>query len=421
MVTVEDITKLYIAMFGRAPEGEGLDYWYQQALANDWDITQLATNMYYAAIQYEDYAFLADPLKLVESIYENVLGKTYADDPEGINYWVGQIKSGIIPPGEVARVIIQTAENQYPDHPATKTLHNRVEIALYTAQKIPKFTGDFEAFKDFIGIVDDDPLTIQLAEKNVDKYWEQVKEEAVETADAVSEGFLWISQEISSVGYLARESSALYKILGSFDMSFWSIEPENDGLKIAFDDFYYDYGSYYIEGIVKVNEVSDTDFKVDVLQPLVISSGYLTTQIMGGAEIYYQDSQPIDSWVAQLSGETDYDTVDVGTRFDFEAENVTMFANNEQFDFEEIKGYVDFYGSTFEIEGITLFEGEEYSFRASGDYSGNFNLELQDAYGNSLEVHWADVNGNEILDTGDYLSASFDGEDISNILYDYLS
>ena len=171
-VEMLDVAKLYVALFGRAPEKEGLAYWYEQANKNGWDLAQLANAMYEAALQYEDYAYLQDPQKLVEAIYENVLGKTYNDDPDGINYWTEQIKSGAISPGEVARVIIETAEKYYPDHPATKTLENRAEVALYVAQKIDKFNGDFTEFKKFVDVVNDDPASIEMAKKMVDSYVE---------------------------------------------------------------------------------------------------------------------------------------------------------------------------------------------------------------------------------------------------------
>jgi len=169
-VEMKDIAKLYIALFGRTPEGDGLAYWYQQAADNNWDMAELAQAMYTAALQYEDYSSLSDPKELVEAIYENVLGKTYKDDPEGIDYWVGQIKSGNITPGEIASVIIKTAEEQYPEHPATKTLENRAELALYVAQKLKTFTGDFTEFKKFAEMVNDDPTSVELAKKMVDSY-----------------------------------------------------------------------------------------------------------------------------------------------------------------------------------------------------------------------------------------------------------
>ena len=148
MVDAKHVAELYIALFGRLPEGEGLSYWEKEAQEKNLDLKTLAQEMYEAALQYPDYADLKDPKKLVETIYENVLGKTYQDDPDGINYWTEQIKKGHLTPGEVAGAIIYSALTQYPDHPATKTLLARAEAGLKVAEIFDKFEGDFTPFKE---------------------------------------------------------------------------------------------------------------------------------------------------------------------------------------------------------------------------------------------------------------------------------
>jgi len=50
-VTDKQIVELYIALFGRAPEGKGFNYWKSQASANNWDVIELANQMYNAAAQ----------------------------------------------------------------------------------------------------------------------------------------------------------------------------------------------------------------------------------------------------------------------------------------------------------------------------------------------------------------------------------
>ena len=51
MVSKEDVAALYVALFNRAPEGEGLDSWYNAALSNNWGIGELAESMLLAAQQ----------------------------------------------------------------------------------------------------------------------------------------------------------------------------------------------------------------------------------------------------------------------------------------------------------------------------------------------------------------------------------
>ena len=148
MLTREQISELYIALFGRLPDGEGLAYWEKEAQEKNLDLKTLAQEMYVAALEYPNYSDLKDPQKLVEAIYENVLGKTYNDDPDGINYWTEQIKEGHLTAGEVAGAIIYSALTEYPDHPATKTLLARAEAGLKVADIFEQFEGDFTPFKE---------------------------------------------------------------------------------------------------------------------------------------------------------------------------------------------------------------------------------------------------------------------------------
>ena len=172
----KDVAALYVAIFGRAPEGEGLNYWVNLAQQNNWSLAQLADAMIEAAKQYPGYENIDDPQTLVEALYQNVLGKTYQDDPDGINFWVSKIQEGL-DKGSVVEAILQTAIEQYPNHPATKTLLNRVDVALYTAQKIPTADingdgqvdqNDLTQFHDFVVKTTDDPTTVQLVEQEVD-------------------------------------------------------------------------------------------------------------------------------------------------------------------------------------------------------------------------------------------------------------
>jgi len=181
MVSKEDIVKLYIALLGRVPDGEGLDYWVTQASVNNWDMATLANNMYYAAVmQFPEYA---DVRKLVENIYKNVLGVSPEEDPEGINYWINEIISGKTTVGKVAADIIYVAQIQYPDSPGTKALQNRTEVGLYAAEKIrdPDINGDgvldendLEQFKQLIFMVDENPETIYAAEQTIDQFITQM-------------------------------------------------------------------------------------------------------------------------------------------------------------------------------------------------------------------------------------------------------
>ncbi|RUM29073.1 MAG: hypothetical protein DSY42_07195 [Aquifex sp.] len=174
----KDIALIYVGVFGRAPEGEGLKYWEMKQQIYGWDLRTLAENMYQAAFTYSGYERLSDSLILVTEVYKNVFGKTYEDDPEGIAYWVRQLEEGNVTPGKLIADILYAAVTQYPDDPATKTLLNRAEVAVYVAQKVqdPDINkdgkvddNDFQVFKNFIADVTDDRTTVDAAKQHVDE------------------------------------------------------------------------------------------------------------------------------------------------------------------------------------------------------------------------------------------------------------
>jgi len=45
MLTKRDIVKYYIAMFDRIPERESVDFWYKEAVSNEWGETELVDSL----------------------------------------------------------------------------------------------------------------------------------------------------------------------------------------------------------------------------------------------------------------------------------------------------------------------------------------------------------------------------------------
>lgn len=133
-----DITLIYVGVFGRAPDGEGLNYWMNEFLRTGVDLRTLADWMYHSAVSHPSYSYLGDPRKLVEQVYKQVLGRRPEVDPEGINYWVNEVRSGKVTPGKVVADILWVATQYYKDSEHTKNLLNIAEIALYVSQKIYK-------------------------------------------------------------------------------------------------------------------------------------------------------------------------------------------------------------------------------------------------------------------------------------------
>lgn len=136
----KDISLIYVGVFGRAPDGEGLDYWYNVMLARNADLRTLADWMYHSAVH--DQPEIRDPVVLVRNIYSNILGRPY--DTEGINYWVGEIRTGRATPGQVVADILWVAATQYKDSIQTKNLLALADIGLQISAYFyyPDLDGD---------------------------------------------------------------------------------------------------------------------------------------------------------------------------------------------------------------------------------------------------------------------------------------
>jgi uncharacterized protein YfaP (DUF2135 family) len=157
-----EVSQLYVSIFGRASEGEGNAYWRsnQDDMVNTAN-TMLATEAaqsYFGSTLYNNQLF-------IEFIYENTLGKTYAEDPVGVNYWVAELSSGKSKGQVVATLINSVMDPQYTGLPAQDRFINKVEVCSYTAEIIATCpdVNDLSAFVGFISSVTHDSATVEIA------------------------------------------------------------------------------------------------------------------------------------------------------------------------------------------------------------------------------------------------------------------
>lgn len=87
----EEITKLYISLFGRAPDLEGLDFWSSKLLAGE-SVASVAEQMYSVEPARRFFPQGQDMSEVVNAFYRNVLGREA--DQGGLEYWVEQLNSG---------------------------------------------------------------------------------------------------------------------------------------------------------------------------------------------------------------------------------------------------------------------------------------------------------------------------------------
>jgi hypothetical protein len=83
------IARLYVALFGRAPDGEGLSYWVSRLINTT--PTQIADEMFNTAPAREFYPSTMTAAEIVRSFYVNVLGRE--PDDGGLVYWTAKLKA----------------------------------------------------------------------------------------------------------------------------------------------------------------------------------------------------------------------------------------------------------------------------------------------------------------------------------------
>lgn len=162
------ISELYVAIFNRASEGSGNKYW--QKLEKS--LSEIADDML-ATLDAKQYFgnSLDNNKDFIEHIYKNTLGKTYADDPEGIDYWVSRLDSGESR-GNVITTLIQAAQDpKYSELDAYKQFKNRIEVSDYTSDVLEDTPENYKLNLGFDGNlqVTADQGTINLALNAISK------------------------------------------------------------------------------------------------------------------------------------------------------------------------------------------------------------------------------------------------------------
>ena len=169
-VTQAQVAQLYVALFNRAPEGDGFNAWVRaganktQAQIAQEMLNSDAARSYYNGRINQDKDF-------VEMLYKNILGKDYSQDPSGIDAWVRHIQAGNSRGDTIVKLfeVATSAEARAADPVAAATFANKTEISAYMAQKISQIAQDnngnydYTPFQEIIRTTNATNLTEQKA------------------------------------------------------------------------------------------------------------------------------------------------------------------------------------------------------------------------------------------------------------------
>ncbi len=158
---IDIVSRLYVSMFGRAPDGEGLAFWLGLLLDKGASVVDIANTMFDTepARAYYPSNFSHD--QIITSFYVNVLGRE--PDAEGLDFWTGLLDLPDATPGSVIAEIIKVVTTYEGSDPAglesVLLFKNRVSVANYYADH----NASIEAATQALDGVTSDPATIALA------------------------------------------------------------------------------------------------------------------------------------------------------------------------------------------------------------------------------------------------------------------
>jgi len=136
MASPEFIQRAYIAFFNRPADAEGFYYWLYNHQGPDQDLLDLfAKSEEYLS----DYAGKSD-VEIIQTIYQNLFGRD--PEPDGLNYWVGQMTAGWITVSNTAYAILGGAQGTDLTAINNKTTAAQAFTdALGTAEKIDAYAN----------------------------------------------------------------------------------------------------------------------------------------------------------------------------------------------------------------------------------------------------------------------------------------
>lgn len=166
-LTKTQVSELYVAIFNRASEGEGNQFW-QGAES----VAAAAADMLASAPAQEYFGSALDSNQaFIEHIYLNTFNKTVADDAAGIQFWVDALEAGASR-GEIVAGIVQAATDPANAGAAQDQFLNRVAVSNYTADNLDSV--DLATQEDAVRFdrdltVTSDSSTVTAAQNSIDE------------------------------------------------------------------------------------------------------------------------------------------------------------------------------------------------------------------------------------------------------------
>ncbi|MDD3855522.1 S-layer family protein [Sulfurimonas sp.] len=162
-VTRDQVAKLYVANFNRAPDAAGLDYWISDgtsATTTLTDLNAIAASMQAGAEASTGVASMTNS-EYVISLYSSMFGRTVAADSTDVSYWTEQITLGNVTRANMIQTLILGAEASTGSATDAAVLANKTTVGLAYADA--GLNGTFS-----VATVTADTATVDAAQADID-------------------------------------------------------------------------------------------------------------------------------------------------------------------------------------------------------------------------------------------------------------
>ncbi len=175
----QDLTALYIGYFDRAPDPAGLQFWIDQ-IDNGREFNTIAADFASSDEAEALYPFLttpgvSTPDAFVTSIYVNLFGRP--PEQEGLDFWTDVLENGSVSAGDMVEAIIMGARDDDDLGTSDKSvLDNKIEVGLDWVESVGNKPGfEFDAAAKAAAVasvngVTEDEATVEAAKEATDAY-----------------------------------------------------------------------------------------------------------------------------------------------------------------------------------------------------------------------------------------------------------
>lgn len=296
-LTKTEVSQLYITIFGRASEGSGNAYWQTDPGS---DCMTAAANIMLKTQEAKEYFSLNNGDEnwyFVNHLYNNTFGKTYLDDPDGIEYWRAELDSGKSR-GEVVAAIIAAVQLPVNSDTGQDRFMNRVTVSDYCADTVAEFSDPYR-FRRAIDAVTDDFDTVDAGKHALGNMPLEIAFEVTlggKTTDEVVNDL----KQTTDGGFIIAGTTGPFSTrnFGQENLDAWLVKTEGNGSEVWAKTF----GGTGADQIISVEETNDGGYALFIKNYTVYSCAGLPCTKDYLFSLIKTDGEGNETWSTTFNG-----------------------------------------------------------------------------------------------------------------------